>query len=79
MCLLCRRPSPILAMAMATVSMLAVQVAELDYAASLGEELREAEEASNTYSNATVALTLIGGTATAPLKPQRFNASLQEP
>jgi len=53
-------------------------VAELDFAASLGEELREAEEASNTYSNATVGLTLTGGTVNAPLKPQRFNASVQE-
>ena len=64
--------------AMLTVAMLALQVAELDFAASLGEKLRDNEEANNTYSNASVGLTLIGGTVNAPLKPQRFNASVQE-
>ena len=53
-------------------------MAELDFAFELGEEMRKDEEASNTYSNATVALTLVGGTVNAPLKPQRFNASVKE-
>ena len=54
------------------------ECAELDHAFAVGEGIRTAEENSLVYTNAHVSLTLVGGTLSAPLKPQRFTPTVQE-